>query len=210
MSLTACLDDELLDEDLDTGYEDDGEGTGDETQSRSADTRNSVLVVDNSTGSLTVNRPTRAEEVPMGESGTWTVFVYICGSDLESDGGMGTSDIDEMLSASTGDNVRFVIETGGANGWQNSEVDAGELQRFVIQNGDMEEVYSEPTKSMGDTATITDFLRWGVKEYPAEKMAVVFWNHGSGSINGVCFDELNDNDSLSLLELDGALYSIFF
>ena len=209
MSLTACLDDELLDEDLDTGYEDDGEGTGDETQSRSADTRNSVLVVDNSTGSLTVNRPTRAEEVPMGESGTWTVFVYICGSDLESDGGMGTSDIDEMLSASTGDNVRFVIETGGANGWQNSEVDAGELQRFVIQNGDMEEVYSEPTKSMGDTATITDFLRWGVKEYPAEKMAVVFWNHGSGSINGVCFDELNDNDSLSLLELDGALYSIF-
>lgn len=197
-TLTGCLGDE---------YEEDFEE--EENSSKGTITRNSILTVDNSTGVLSVNRPHRDSETPMGESGTWTVFVYICGSDLESNHGMGTSDMEEMLSAQTGDKVKFVVETGGARSWQNPAIDPNSLQRFVIQNGDMQEVYSEPAKNMGDTAVITDFLRWGVKEYPAEHMAVVFWNHGSGSINGVCFDETNDNDSLSLLEIDGALYSIY-
>ena len=202
MSLTACLDD--FDE-YDTEYE---EGTS-ETGGNTSVTRNSVLVVDNSTGALTINRPVRSEEVPMGESGTWTVFVYICGSDLESQYGMGTADMEEMLEASTGDKVRFVVQTGGANSWKMDGVNSNELQRFVIQNGQIEEVYSDSAKNMGDIAVITDFLRWGIKEYPAAKMALVFWNHGSGCISGACFDELNDNDSLSLLEMDSALYSVF-
>ena len=196
-TLTGCL-----------GGEDEYEYE-EETESKGSVTRNSVLTVDNSTGVLSVNRPHRDSETPMGESGTWTVFVYMCGSDLESEHGLGSGDMDEMLSAQTGDNVKFVVETGGARGWQNSNVDANSLQRFVIQNGEMTEVYSEATRNMGDAAVITDFLRWGVKEYPAEHMVVVFWNHGSGSINGVCFDETNDNDSLSLLEIDSALYSIY-
>ena len=55
----------------------------------------------------------------MGEDGTWTVFVYLCGTDLESDGGFATGDVQEMLNASTGSNVRFVVQTGGTYYWQN-------------------------------------------------------------------------------------------
>lgn len=40
-------------------------------------------------------------------------------------------------------------------------------------------------------------------------MGLVFWNHGSGSINGVCFDELHDKDSLSLREIDSVLNSVY-
>ena len=72
------------------------------------------MSVDKETGELTVQRPSRDAEVPMGEAGTWTIFVYLCGSDLESGDGMGTDDINEMMSATGSDNVRFVVETGGA------------------------------------------------------------------------------------------------
>lgn len=37
---------------------------------------------DFSASTLAINRPTRESNSPMGEEGTWTVFVYMCGSDL--------------------------------------------------------------------------------------------------------------------------------
>ncbi len=169
---------------------------------------NTVLSVDKNTGVMTIERPVRDEEVPMGEDGTWTIFVYLCGSDLESEGGMATDDLIEMMSAEIGDNVRFVVQTGGAYDWYNEDVDRNKLQRFVIQNQTMEEVYSANADNMGDTAVLTDFLRWGVKEYPARHMGVVFWNHGGGSIEGVCYDENNDEDALILTEIDAAFYSV--
>lgn len=80
----------------------------------------SFMSLDDS-GKLNITRSS-VGSVPMGEDGTWTVFVYICGSDLESEYGCATSDISEMLDASTGSDVRFVIQTGGANEWQNEVV----------------------------------------------------------------------------------------
>jgi hypothetical protein len=34
---------------------------------------------------ISINRSVRSETVSMGEAGTWTVFVYLCGADLESE-----------------------------------------------------------------------------------------------------------------------------
>lgn len=200
--LSACDESEYMDEE----YE---EYTTPDNPDTSSGKSNALLSVDKETGELIVNRPRREQEVPMGEDGTWTIFVYLCGSDLESENGMGTDDINEMLSATGSDNVRFVVETGGSAKWYNDDVSVNSLQRFVIQNEQMEMVDEKSVANMGDTAVITDFLRWGVKEYPAAHMGVVFWNHGGGSITGVCFDENNNSDSLSLLEIDSALYSIY-
>lgn len=218
MLCTGCMDDEDWDDYSDnegSGYEDieNGDQTEPgETVPASADrvnASNSLLSVDGESGAMTISRPRRDTEIPMGDSGTWTIFVYLCGSDLESDGGMASDDIMEMLSSSAGGNVRFVVETGGSGSWNDPNVDRTMLQRFVIEYQAMTEVYREASRNMGDTAVLTDFLRWGIQQYPAEHMGVIFWNHGSGSINGVCFDELNNDDSLSLLEIDSALYSIY-
>ena len=199
---SACDESEYWEEDTE-------EYTTPDNPDTSSGVSNSVLSVDKETGALTINRPRREAEVPMGEAGTWTIFVYLCGSDLESGGGMGTDDINEMLSATASDNVRFVVETGGSAKWFNDDVSENSLMRFVIQNEQMTMVEEKEAANMGDTAVITDFLRWGVQNYPAEHMGVVFWNHGGGSITGVCFDENNNSDSLSLLEIDSALYSIY-
>ena len=133
----------------------------------------------------------------MGEEGTWTIIVYLCGSDLESENGMASMDMEEMERASTGSDVKFVLETGGANSWENG-VSRRKLERYVICDGKAERVDSLAMANMGESSTLADFLKWGVAEYPAGNMGLVLWNHGSGSINGVCFDENEDYDSLLL------------
>lgn len=157
-------------------------------------------------GELSITRRS-PQSVPMGEEGTWTVFVYLCGTDLESGNGLASMDIEEMLDASTGKNVKFVIQTGGTSYWENSKINSDEIQRFEICNGKMKEVDSKSLKSMGSPDTLSDFISWGVTNYPAAKMGLIFWNHGGGSISGVCFDEMNDSNSLLLSEMNSALAS---
>jgi len=152
------------------------------------------------------------EEIPMGEPGTWTIFVYLCGTDLESsddyEGGAGTLDLQEMLNGSKTPGIRFVIETGGTAYWYNNTVSSERNERFLIENGEIEKLSESQIRNMGDSATLSDFLKFGIRNYPAEKMGIIFWNHGGGSITGVCFDELFDDDSLSLREIGTALSEV--
>ncbi len=161
-------------------------------------------------GQLVINRATRKGE-SMGEPDTWTIFVYLCGTDLESNEGYGaaTGDVAQMLGAEGNDDVRFVIQTGGTAEWQNEYFSDDACERWVVQNNDMEMVDSVPLTNMGDPDTLADFLTWGVSEYPADKMGVIFWDHGGGSITGACFDELNDGDSLSLPEMNQAFSQVY-
>ena len=141
------------------------------------------------------------------DKGSWTIFVYLCGSDLESEGGAATNDLAEMVSTSGGENVRYVVEAGGAKEWK-GDVKSNRLQRFMIEETSIMEVDSVPIADMGNPETLSSFLAWGLKNYPAEHMGVILWDHGGGSITGVCFDERNDYDSLTLRELESALSNI--
>ena len=169
------------------------------------------IQVDESSGSMSIERP-KIRNTPMGDADTWTIFVYLCGSDLESriffGGGMATDDIEEMCKASASNNVRFVIETGGCSFWHHDSIDSDFLYRYVVEKGKLKSAGEAKQVSMGKTSTLTSFLKWGIKNYPAEKMGVIFWDHGGGSLSGVCFDELEDNDSLGLREIDAALLNL--
>ena len=141
---------------------------------------------------------------PNAEAGTWAIYWYLCGSDLESNGGFATSDLMEMMEVALPENVRVVIQTGGAKTWQNNVVDADILQRYVYDSEGLTLVDELPPASMGDAATLTDFLRYCKQNYPAEKTAVLFWNHGGGSVSGAAFDERYGYDSLTLDEMHTA------
>ena len=170
------------------------------------------MQVSESTGLMTIERPELAEIVPMGEAGTWTIFVYLCGADLESDfwqGGLGSTDLQEMRTGVTGDKVRFVVETGGANIRDGEYFDRTVNQRFVVEDGKITKVGEQSRRGMGRTGTLISFLEWGIHQYPAEHMGVILWDHGGGSITGVCFDELEQNDSLLMTEIDQAFRSVF-
>lgn len=135
------------------------------------------------------------------ESGAWSIYWYLCGSDLETNYGCATQDLMELMEVTLPENVRVVIQTGGAKEWQNNVVNADILQRYVYDSTGLTLVDELPPASMGDTATLTDFLRFCKTYYPAEHTAVLFWNHGGGSVNGAAFDERYYLDSLTLDEM---------
>ena len=155
---------------------------------------------------LALDRPVREETVAMGEEG-WTIFVYMCGSDLESEEASASEDLEEMLSVQTGDGLRFVVQTGGAAQWTNPSVDAQRSQRFLIRNGEMTELSSSEQQNMGESQTLLDFLAWGVREYPAKHMGVVLWDHGNG-YSGTVYDEVCQ-DTLTVPELADAFDALF-
>ena len=47
-----------------------------------------------------------------------TVMVYMCGTDLETRGGMASNDMREMAAATLGSNVDVIIYTGGCTSWK--------------------------------------------------------------------------------------------
>ena len=134
----------------------------------------------------------------------WTIFVYICGSNLESEDGYASVNMQEMIDATANSSVRFIVETGGASAWQN-DASPNELDRFEIAGGTSTIVDRQPQASMGDSQTLEAFLHWGLTTYPSAHNGLVFWDHGGGSITGVCFDDNFDSQSLTLRTIDDAL-----
>ncbi len=108
-----------------------------------------------------------------------------------------------------GENVTFVIQTGGADWWEHPDVYPELSQRFVYDENGLELVSEDDPQNMGDPATLADFLTFCAAEYTADRTALVFWNHGAGSVGGIAFDEQFDFDSLTLNEVSHALESVF-
>ena len=146
---------------------------------------------------------------PVTDADSWVIYWYLCGTDLESDNGAATADLQELLSVPLPENVKVVIQTGGTSQWQNDLVDPGYIERFVYDSNGITKLEQLPLASMGDQATFADFLSFANTSYPAEKKMVLFWNHGGGSVAGVEFDQLFDNDSLTLTEIRQAFESTF-
>ncbi len=166
------------------------------------------LSLDGETGDLMISRPEGQEVEFIGDPG-WTIFVYMCGSDLESEGGMATDDLLEMSDFAGSEDVRFIIEAGGTGEWYLSGLSPDSMYRIMVQEGELYSLWEGDPEGMGRSDTLSEFLTWGVENYASEHMGLVFWDHGGGSITGVCFDELDDYDSLSLREIDEALLTVY-
>jgi len=149
------------------------------------------------------------EPKPDLNDGTWAIYWYLCGSDLETNSGAATNDLLEMMNVTLPENVKVVIQTGGAREWQNNYVQSNKLQRFVYEGDELSLVEWKPNASMGEEETFEDFLRFAKTNYPAEHTALILWNHGGGSLRGVCFDENYRMDSLTNDEMEKAIADVF-
>jgi len=135
-----------------------------------------------------------------------TLLVYMCGGDLQD---AACYDIYEMGIAETGDNVNIVILAGGAAEWEFDEIEGNTRNLITIRDGDFESIADWGWASMGSEESLLEFLEYGLSEYPADKTAVILWDHGAGSEAGICFDDTTeDQDSLSLLEINNVLYDL--
>ena len=118
-------------------------------------------VISQENGQMQISRRTREEEIPMGD-GDWTIFVYLCGSDLESDAGAASSDIEEAFAAKGSGQVKVVYETGGSSFWYEN-INENRIQRYLLEDGDLTLVDEKPEANMGTASTLADFLSWGGK-----------------------------------------------
>ena len=136
----------------------------------------------------------------------YTIMIYLCGADLESDNSLATSDLREILSVSNQpSDVNIIIETGGASSWASTYgISSSNLERWHVRNKSLVKDDSLTYASMGLSSTFQSFLEWGLTEYPAQKTGVIMWNHGGG-MRGVCYDEKKNDDSLLDNEVVSAL-----
>ncbi len=135
-----------------------------------------------------------------------TLLVYMVGSNLESEAGAATADLQEMaLSGYDTSEMNVVVCAGGSSYWWNSSVSADQLGIYELRNKDLHLVYDMTSQNMGDAATVTEFMDYAYENYPAQHYSMIFWNHGGGAVIGYGADENYDYDLLSVNELQSGL-----
>lgn len=144
------------------------------------------------------------------KSSEYTLLIYMCASSLESKNGAAGADISELLSADIQDNVNVVIETGGTNHWKKHGISTDKLQKYCVKDNKLILLEEYNLSSMGSSYTLTDFINWGTKKFPAKKTALILWDHGGGFLKGICRDELFFDDWLTVQEFDKALKASSF
>ena len=138
---------------------------------------------------------------------TMTILVYMCGADLESENGMASSDLKEMVNASLSDKVNVLVYTGGARKWKNNVVSARVNQIYRIKKGSLERLVENDGKdSMTSPKTLSRFIQYGAQNYPANRMVLIFWDHGGGSVSGYGYDErYSQGQTMTLAGINEAL-----
>lgn len=136
-----------------------------------------------------------------------TIMIYMCGTDLESGGGFATSDLQEMMSADIGSQLHVLVFTGGCKQWKNQIVQSSKNQIYQVTSGGLTLLTeTSQLQPMTDPATLSSFIRWSKANYPADRYALIFWDHGGGSVSGYGYDEVYARSgSMTLDKIGSAL-----
>lgn len=129
---------------------------------------------------------------------SFTLMVYMCGSDLESKRAYATNSINQILDSKAGNNLQIVIETGGAKSWKNATVKNDALYRYEVNNKELKLIGEAGNNPITDANQLSDFIKFAAKEKPADRYGFVFWNHGGGTIGGYGEDKLFDSQSMDI------------
>lgn len=138
--------------------------------------------------------------------GSRSIFIYMCGSDLETKQGIASKMILELMQADVPEDMNIIIETGGAKQWRNLNIGNRTTERYQIKDGKLVLLERlDGNQNMGDPATLCEFASWCDQNYRSDRNMLILWDHGAGPLHGVCFDENYDYDALDLTELRNAL-----
>ncbi|MCU1410453.1 MAG: hypothetical protein JWR04_1160 [Rhodoglobus sp.] len=147
--------------------------------------------------------PDAATESSAGESGSWTVLTYsIADTNLEE---FMMTDLEELGDVGTQEGLNLVALVDRASDYTDTSVlglddwVGGKL--IEIGQNVATELKDEGDINTGDPAVLSEFLSYGIENYPADHYALIVSDHGA-SWPGVGDDESSDGDGLSLAELN--------
>jgi len=138
----------------------------------------------------------------------WTICIYMCGSDLESNGGSATNNLIQMIEAEIPEDNTVLVMTGGALKWnpmgqadqamaegripEGSYItpDSSHNQIFEVDDDGMHllHTYTEYLP-MNDMNTAAAFLSYAMSYAPSDKLMISFWDHGGGPVRYSLHDE---------------------
>lgn len=122
--------------------------------------------------------------------------------------GYASLNIKDILSVDLPENVRIIIQTGGAGRWMNPWINPNKSQRFIYDKDGFRLLEENPIENIGDEKTLEGFLSFCNDNYTADHKMVAFWDHGGG-VTGACCDNLYANDCLSLTEIRNAFSKVY-
>jgi len=141
-----------------------------------------------------------------------TVLIYAVGSDLESKQERLTNDLNEILLAAPNENCHVLLQTGGTIQYHNDWMTNRKAERFRVAGKELRRIDCNITTKASDPQTLTDFIKWGVKEAPSQRYILVLWDHGYGIKGGFGADELNGNKTMAVSDISAAIANsgVFF
>ncbi len=149
------------------------------------------------------NLPQKAESPVAGQ--TQLLMIYMVGSDLETEAGMASRDLAEMMSSEFyEENMQVLLCTGGTDYWWTEGISNEDCEIHRITDGSLELLHTMSGTNMAEPGTLTEFIDYGYENYPADYYSMILWDHGGGAVLGFGADENHDYDSLSLGELNQA------
>jgi hypothetical protein len=105
-------------------------------------------------------------------------------NDLEEFGPLNANQMENIGSSR---DVNIVIQFKRIQGlYDTSDGDWGGTRRYYITRDDNSGHVSstilstQATLDMGNPQTLQDFVQWGTKTFPADRLGLVVWNHGAG------------------------------
>jgi len=101
----------------------------------------------------------------------WTFMVYLAGDNNLSDAG--ETDLQEMAAVGSTDEVNIVAEFDRIG-------DDAHSKRYYVKKGELQELVDLGETDCGDPNVLLRFIRWSAENYPAERYALILWNHGGG------------------------------
>lgn len=141
----------------------------------------------------------------------WNFLVFMNGdNDLET---YVTHDLNELEAGLGTEDIHVIVQADRAEGYETDDGNWTGARRYVIApDDDWDVVVSDVVEDMGevdmaDPDTLSDFMMWAAERYPAERVILALWNHGSGWYlteggdppPGVAWDD-SSGDELSIAE----------
>ena len=135
-----------------------------------------------------------------------TIMVYLCGSDLEEYLQSASRDLVEMASSGFDeDTINVIVMTGGSRKWHIDSIPDRANAIYRVGNNCLQTILNDgKAYNMGDSATLAAFLTCGYELFPAKQYALILWDHGGGSLGGLCHDTNFGYSALSFYSLQEA------
>lgn len=152
----------------------------------------------------------RAADIDIVSKAEWTVMIYMNGdNDLDA---CVYNDMTEIEKIGSNSAVNIIVQADRAK---------KTARRYIVRKNDgtiknddwglVSECLSDVGEvDMGDYKEFVNFFDWGIKNYPAEKYALIIWNHGTGwkrthyDGKSISFDDTSKN-AITTVQLGIAL-----